>query len=67
MASPEEMLAEEETVLKIADELDALADDPTANVDTVEMVANKLRKMGAFPDSELYSAVEQSFRLKARA
>jgi hypothetical protein len=61
MASPEEMQADEETVLRIADELDALADDPTADVNTIEAVANKLRKVGAFPDSELYSAVVESF------
>ena len=67
MASPEEMQADEETVLRIADELDALADDPTADVDTFETVTNKLRKMGVFPDSELYSAVTQSFLLKAAA
>jgi hypothetical protein len=67
MASPEEMQADEETVLRISDELDALADDPTADADTFETVTNKLRKMGAFPDSELYSAVVQSFLLKAAA
>jgi hypothetical protein len=65
MSSPEEMKADMEAVLRIADELDALADDPTADVGTVEKVANKLRKMGRFPDSELYSAVVQSFVLKA--
>ena len=65
MASPEEMQADEEIVLRIADELDALADDPTASVDTVETVTNKLRKMGAFPDSELYSTAVRSFLLKA--
>lgn len=65
MSSPEEMQADAEAVLSIADEFDALADDPTAGVGTVEKFANKLRKMGAFPDSELYSAVVQSFVLKA--
>ena len=65
MSSPEEMQAHEEAVLRIADELDALADDPTADVDAFETVTNKLRKKGTFPDAELYSAVEQSFRLKA--
>ena len=54
-----------EAILRIADELDALADDPTADVGTFEKVTNTLRKMGAFPDSELYSAVVQSFELKA--
>jgi hypothetical protein len=67
IASSEEMQADEETVSKIADELDALADDPTANVDTVETVTNKLRKMGAFPDSRLYSATVQSFLLNSSA
>jgi hypothetical protein len=67
MASPEEMQADEETVLRIADELDALADDPTADVNTFETVTNKLRKMGVFPDSELYSAAVQIFLLKAAA
>jgi len=66
MASLEETEADEETVSKIADELDALADDPTANVDTVERVTNKLRKMGAFP-TQLYSAAVQSFLLEAAA
>jgi hypothetical protein len=65
MASPEEAQVGEEAVLKIADELDALADDPSADADAFEKVANKLRKMGAFPDSELHSAVVQSFLLKA--
>lgn len=64
MSSPEEMRADAEAVLGIADELDALADDPAADVGTFEKVTNKLRKMGAFPDSELYSAVVQSFELK---
>jgi hypothetical protein len=67
MVSPAEMQADGETVLRIADELDALADDPTADVDTFETVTNKLRKMGVFPDSELYSAVVQSFLLKGAA
>jgi hypothetical protein len=67
MASPEEMQADEEAVLTIADELDALADNPTADVDTFETVTNKLRKTGAFPDSELHSAVVQSFLLNAPA
>jgi hypothetical protein len=51
--------------LRIADELDALADDPTPDVGTFETITNKLRRLGAFPDSELYSAVVQSFLLKA--
>jgi hypothetical protein len=67
MASPKEMQEDEEIVLRIADELDALADDPTTDIDTFETVANKLRKMGVFPDSELYSAVVQSFLLKTAA
>jgi hypothetical protein len=64
-SSPEEMQAHEEAVLRIVDELDTLADNPAADFDTFETVTNKLRKMGAFPDSELYSAVAQSFLLKA--
>jgi hypothetical protein len=67
MASPEEMRADEVTVSGIADELDALADDPTADLDTFETVTNKLRKMGAFPDLGLYSAVVRSFLLKVAA
>jgi hypothetical protein len=67
MASPEEMQADEAAVLQIADELDALADEPTADAGTFETATNKLRQMGAFPDSELYSAVVQSFLLKAVA
>jgi len=67
LASPEEVRADEEAVLKIAHELDTLADNPTADFDTFETVTNKLRKMGAFPDSELYSAVMQSFLLTAAA
>jgi len=67
MALPAEMQAHEEAVLRIADELDALADDPTAAADTFETVTNKLRKMGAFPDAELYSAAVQSFLRKAAA
>jgi hypothetical protein len=62
-----EMQVDEETVLRIADELDRLADDPTHGVDTFETVTNKLRKLGMFPDSELYSAVVQNFLLKAAA
>ncbi|WP_316976526.1 hypothetical protein [Shumkonia mesophila] len=65
MASPEAMQAHEEAVLRIADELDALAENPNAGVNDFEKVTNKLRKMGAFPDPELYSTVMQSFRLKA--
>jgi hypothetical protein len=65
--SPEEMQADTGAVLRIADELNALADDPAANADTVEIITNKLRQMGAFPDAELYSAVIQSFELKAAA
>ena len=67
MATPEEAQADEETVLRIADELDALADDSAADADTFEKVTNKLRKLGAFPDAELYSAAVQSFLLKAAA
>jgi hypothetical protein len=67
MAPPEEMQKGEEAVLRIADELDALADDPAADISTFEMAANKLRQMGAFPDSELHSAVVQSFLFKAAA
>lgn len=63
-ASPEEMQADEESVLRIVDELDVLADVPTAEFDTFETVANKFRRMGTFPDAELYSAVVQSFLLK---
>lgn len=63
MASPEEMQADEEFVLRIADELDALADIPTADFDIFEKMTNKLRKTGAFPDAELYSVVAQSFLL----
>jgi L-rhamnose isomerase len=44
MSSPEEMRTDVEAVLRIADELDALADDPTAGVRTFEKVTNKLRK-----------------------
>lgn len=65
MSSPEEMQADVEAVLRIVDELDALTDDPNADVGTFETVTNKLRQMGAFPDSELHSAVVQSFELKA--
>ncbi|HEY5305657.1 MAG TPA: hypothetical protein VIJ52_03185 [Pseudolabrys sp.] len=65
MASPEEMQRDEEAVLQIADELDALADDPAANVSTFETAANRLRQMGAFPDADLHSAAVQSFLLKA--
>jgi hypothetical protein len=43
-----EMQVDEETVLRIADELDRLADDPTHGVDTFETVTNKLRKLGMF-------------------
>jgi hypothetical protein len=64
MSSPQEMQADEEAVLRIADELDALADDPAAHGDTFEKITNKLRKTGAFPDPELYFAVVQSFDLK---
>jgi hypothetical protein len=67
MASPEEIQADEQAVLRISDELDALADNPTADADTFETVANKLRKTGAFPDSELYSAALKSFLLKGPA
>jgi hypothetical protein len=67
MASPEEMQADEAAVLQIADELDGLADEPTADAGTFETATNKLRKMGAFPDPELYSAVVQSFLLNATA
>jgi len=65
MSSPEEMQAHEEAVLRIADELDALADNSNADGGAFETVINKLRKIGAFPDSELYSIVMLSFRLNA--
>jgi len=61
LASPEERQAGEEAVLRIADEIEALADDPSAEVVAFETAANKLRKWGAFPDPELYSAVVHSF------
>ncbi len=64
-ASPEEKQADEETVLEIADELDTLADDASASAHTLEILTNKLRQMGAFPDSELYYAAVRSFYLKA--
>jgi hypothetical protein len=63
MASSEEMQEHEAEVLKIADELDELADDPTATAHAVETIANKLRQRGAFPDEELYFAAVQSFPL----
>ena len=59
----EEIQSHAESVLKIADELDMLADDPATDIGTFERAANRLRMMGAFPDSELYSAVIQSFLL----
>jgi hypothetical protein len=62
-----EMQADEEVVLRIMDELDALADNPNADADTFEPAANKLRRMGAFPDSDLYPAAVQSFLFKAAA
>jgi hypothetical protein len=65
MASLEEMHADEEAVLAVADELDMLTDDPSADVGTFETCTNKLRKVGAFPDPDLYSAVVQSYLLKA--
>jgi hypothetical protein len=64
MVSPEEMQADEDLVLSIADELDSLADAPTADFNNLEKLTNKLRKLGAFPDAELYSAVVQSFMLQ---
>jgi len=64
IVSPAEMQADTEAVLRVANELDALANDPTATADTVELITNKLRQMGAFPDAELYSAVIQSFQLR---
>jgi hypothetical protein len=64
LASPQELKDDEETIFKIANELDALADDPSAALDEFQTITNKLRKMGAFPDSELNSAVVQSFCLK---
>ena len=63
LPTAEEMRAHEKAVLEIADELDALADDPAAVFDAFETVANKLRQKGSFPDSEFYSAVAQSFLL----
>ncbi|MCW0236035.1 MAG: hypothetical protein OJJ21_20730 [Ferrovibrio sp.] len=65
MPSAEEMQADEEAVLKIADELDALAHESPPNIDKFEKTTNELRRLGVFPDSELYSAVVQSFMLKA--
>jgi hypothetical protein len=65
LATLEERETDEEAVKRIADELDALAEDPTADYEKFETAANKLRKLGAFPDSELHSAVAQSFLLKA--
>ena len=67
LSSPEEMQAHEASVLAIADALEALADDPAAEFAAIEMLANKLRQMGAFPDRELYSAAVQSFLLKTPA
>jgi hypothetical protein len=64
MASPEEKRADEQAALKIIDELAAFADDPIADFGKVEMAINKLRSTGRFPESELYSAVTQSFLLK---
>lgn len=63
--SLEEMQSDEEAVLKIADELDALATASAANIDTFEKIANKLRRLGLFPDSELYSAAIHSFIMEA--
>lgn len=61
LPSPEEAQAYEQAVSTIADELDALVDDPAADLDAFEKVANKLRQMGNFPDQEFYSAVVRSF------
>jgi hypothetical protein len=65
--SPDEVQAGEKAVLRIADKLDALADVPTADVGTFEVLTNKLRKLGAFPDAELYAAVVRSLLLKGTA
>ena len=62
-SSLEEMQADEQIVLTIVNEFDAIAEDPAADVHSVEHVADKLRQMGSFPDADLYSAVIQSFLL----
>jgi hypothetical protein len=62
--TPEEMRADENAVLDIADELDALGNDPDADIGTFEEITNKLRRLGTFPDSELYAAVVQGFALR---
>lgn len=62
--SPKEMQSDEEAVLKIADELDALATASVGDIDTFEKITNKLRRLGVFPDSELYSAVAHSFMMQ---
>lgn len=64
MLSPEEMKAGEEAVLKVADELDVLVEDSSVTLNIFETITNELRRLGAFPDSELYFAVVQSFLLK---
>lgn len=66
MATPQEMQTGEDAVLKIADELDTLANDPAGDADAFQRATNKLRQLGAFPDSELNSAVTQSFYLKSQ-
>jgi hypothetical protein len=64
MASPEETKTDAEAVIKIADQLDVLVDDSSSTIDIFETLTNELRRLGAFPDSDLYSAVVQSFLLK---
>ncbi len=65
MVSLEEIQADADAVLAVADELEALANDPAADVDGFETIATTLRQMGAFPDSQLYFAVIESFELTA--
>jgi hypothetical protein len=61
VSSSLDMEAYEKAVLQIADEIEVLAEKAGATYGDVEALGHRLRQMGAFPDSELYSAAVQSF------